>query len=219
MRRRWLTIAGIVVVACGVVFALVRWHAFIFLGLCEKIEILKYWVQKLGIWAPLAYILVFILRPFVFLPATPVAILGGLLFGGIWGTIYVLIGVMGSSACEFLFIRHFAGEKTKRFLKEKAQAVNRIVTRHGFLTVLLVRLIPNVAFDLQNCGLAFVSIKFTHYFYGTLLGCFPASIFYASFGDFIFNWSVSWKAGFVVFFGVSLCFICIFLKRKYAPKT
>jgi uncharacterized membrane protein YdjX (TVP38/TMEM64 family) len=219
MRRWWLKRTGLVIIVCGIIFALTRSHELIFLGLNEKIEILKYWVEKLGIWAPLAYILVFILRPLAFLPATPVAILGGLLFGGTFGTIYVLMGVMCSGACEFLFVRHFAEEKTKRFLKERSQAVNRIITRHGFLTVLLVRLIPNVAFDLQNCGLALMPIKFTHYFYGTLLGCLPASIFYTSFGNLVLDWFVPWRIAFVVFFGLSLCFICIFLKREYALKT
>ena len=201
---------GLVIIICSIIIVFAQWHDFIFSNLSEKTEIIKYWVQRLGIWAPLAYIFGFVLRPLVFLPATPVAILGGFLFGGLWGTIYVLIGVMCSSTCEFLLVRYFLGEKTKIFLREKARALNQLVVKHGFSTVFLVRFIPNVAFDLQNCGLALMPIKFKHYFYGTFLGCLPASIFYVFFGNTALNWSVPGKIGILVTLG-SCFYILYFL--------
>ncbi len=212
MRMRWWMWVGIGIATCGVVLMLVHWHGFIFLNLSEKAEIIKHWVDKIGVWAPLAYLLGYVLRPLVLFPAVPFAILGGILFGSTWGAVYVLIGTMCSSVCEFLLVRYFVGEKAKKFLKEKTRMVSHVVVRHGFLTVFLVRLIPNVAFDLQNCGLAFTPIKFTHYFYGTLLGCLPACVFYASLGNLAFNWSVSWKIGFVVSLGV-----CLYLLRFLFP--
>lgn len=210
---RWWMKVGIVVIICGIILVFAKWHDFILSNLSEKIEIVKYWVQKLGIWAPLAYIFVFALRPLVFLPATPVAILGGLLFGSLWGTVYILAGAMCSSICEFLLVRYFLEEKAKRFLKEKAQALNQLVVKHGFITVFLIRIIPNVAFDLQNCGLALMPIKFTHYFYGTLLGCLPAIIFYACFGNLVLNWSIPWNIGILVTLGV-----CLYILRFLLPK-
>lgn len=204
MRMRWWMWVGLGIATCGIIILLVQWHELIFLNFSEKTEILKHWVNKLGVWAPLAYLVGYILRPLVLFPAVPFAILGGVLFGSIWGTIYVLLGTMCSSVCEFLLVRYFIGEKTKKFLKEKTLMISQVVVKHGFLTVFLVRLVPNVAFDLQNCGLAFAPVKFKHYFYGTLLGCFPACIFYASLGSITFDWSVSWKIGFVVSLGACL---------------
>ena len=198
MYIRWRARIDIAIIICSIIFVFVQWHNFIFLNLNEKTEIVKYWVHNLGMWAPLAYIFGFVLRPLVLIPATPVAILGGLLFGGLWGTIYVLIGAMCSSICEFLLVRYFLGEKAKIFLKKKVQALNQLVVKHGFSTVFLVRVIPNVAFDLQNCGLALMPIKFTHYFYGTLLGCLPACIFYAFFGNLALNWSAPGKIGILI---------------------
>jgi len=49
---------------------------------------------------------------------------------------------------------------------------------------------------------------------GTLLGCLPACIFYASFGNLALNWSVPWQVGFVVSFG-----ICLFLLRFFLFKA
>ena len=192
MRKRWWLWVAMPAAICVVAFALTRWHIFIFSHMSEKTEILKYWVNKLGIWAPIVYILGYVLRPLVFFPATPFAILGGLLFGNIWGTFYVVIGTMCSGVCEFLLVRYFAREKTRQFLKKKAPMANQIAERHGFLTVFFVRLIPNVAFDLQNYGLALTPVKFRHYFYGTLLGCFPACVIYVSFGHYMIHRPAYW---------------------------
>jgi len=200
---------------CGAIFILTKWHDFIFLNISEKTGIVKYWVSILGIWAPLLYIIGFILRPLLFFPSTPYAILGGLLFGTLWGPIYVLIGAICSSICEFLIVRYLVGEKTKEILKSRAKAINNIVTRHGFITVFLIRLIPNVAFDLQNCGMALMPIKFKHYFYGTLLGCFPAAVFYASLGNITFNCFILWKIGFVVSLGIFLYALRLLLITKF----
>ena len=212
MRMRWWMWGIIGIIMCGIGLLLVQWHGVIFLNLSAKIEIIKHWVAAAGIWAPLMYLLGYVLRPLVFFPSVPYSILGGMLFGGVWGTVYVLIGAMLSGVCEFLLVRYFIGGKVKKFLREKTLIINQIITKHGFITVFLVRLIPNVAFDLQNCGLAFTSIKFTHYFYGTLLGCLPACIFYASLGNLAFDWSVSWKIGLVVLLG-----ICLYLLRVIFP--
>ncbi len=204
MHTRWRMWIGIGLATCSVIFILIQWHEFIFSNLREKTEIIKYWVGNLGIWAPLVYLLGYVLRPLLLFPAVPFAILGGVLFGSLWGTIYVLIGTMCSSVCEFLLVRYFVGGKAKEFLKEKTRKVNQVVIKHGFLTVFLVRLVPNVAFDLQNCGLALAPVSFTHYFYGTLLGCLPACIFYALLGNIAFNWSVPWAIGFAVSLGICL---------------
>jgi len=212
MRMRWWMWVGLGIVMCGVGLLLAQWHEVIFLNLSEKTEIVKHWVDSLGVWGPLAYLLGYILRPLVLFPSTPFAILGGVLFGSVWGTTYVLIGTMCSSVCEFLLVRYFLGEKTKKFLKDKTRIINQVVVKHGFITVFLVRLIPNVAIDLQNCGLALTTVSFTDYFFGTLLGCLPACIFYASLGNLAFNWSVPWAIGFVVSLG-----ICLYLLRFLFP--
>jgi uncharacterized membrane protein YdjX (TVP38/TMEM64 family) len=209
---RWWVWAGLGIAACGIILLLVQWHELIFLDLIAKTEIMKHWVTELGVWGPLAYLAGYVLRPLVFFPSTPYAILGGVLFGSVWGTVYVLIGAMCSGVCEFLLVRYFIGEKAKKFLREKTRIISEVVVKHGFTTVFLVRLIPNVAFDLQNCGLAFAPIKFTHYFYGTLLGCLPASIFYASLGSITFDWSSIWKIGVIVSLGV-----CWYLLYRLLP--
>ena len=212
MHIRWRGWIGVGLAVCVVILLIILWHEFIFSNLSEKTEIIKHWVDNLGIWAPLAYLLGYVLRPLLLFPAVPFAILGGVLFGSFWGAMYVLIGAMFSSICEFLLVRYFVGDKAKEFLRGKTRKISQVVSKRGFLTVFLIRLIPNIAFDLQNCGLALTTVSFTDYFFGTLLGCLPACIFYASLGNLAFNWSVPWAIGFVVSLG-----ICLYLLRFLFP--
>jgi uncharacterized membrane protein YdjX (TVP38/TMEM64 family) len=207
------------VIICTVVFTLTRWHIFVFSYLSEKTEIFKYWINKLGIWAPVVYLLGYVLRPLIFFPSTPFAILGGVLFGTIWGAFYIMIGTMCSSICEFVLVRYFVGEKARQFLKKKTRVVSQVIEKHGFLTVFFIRLIPNIAFDLQNCGLALAPIKFSHYLYGTFLGCLPVCIFYASFGYFVTNLSIYYGASLIILFMVILYFLQRFFIFKIKNST
>lgn len=187
MRRQgWIGVA-IAASLCFVILILGWWSGFFSLDLLQKIALVRSRIEVWGAWAPVAYILVYIFRPLMFLPATPVAILGGVFFGGIAGIIYILAGTMLSSMIEFIIVRYFIGEKAKQFFREKAGGVSRVSKQHGFFMVFLVRLIPNVAFDLQNCGLALTPVKFSDFFFGTLLGCLPACIVYTSIGSLAFN--------------------------------
>lgn len=212
MRFRWFLWIGLAIAVCAAIYLFAQWHETIFLNIREKTEAIKQLISSLGIWAPLVYLIGYVLRPIVFIPAVPYAILGGIVFGSLLGAVYVLIGTMCSSTLEFLLVRYFIGEKTKKFLRDKTQKISLAVAKHGFITVFLIRLIPNVAFDLQNCGLAFAPVKFSDFFYGTLLGCIPACIFYSSLGDIALDRSSYWKIGLVVSLGV-----CLYLLRRYLP--
>lgn len=50
------------------------------------------WIDSLGPWAPVVYILVYTIRPLVFFPASILTLTGGVLFGAWFGTLYTLIG-------------------------------------------------------------------------------------------------------------------------------
>lgn len=151
--------------------------------IAHRVEPFRVWVKSFGVWAPAAFVILFVARPFILLSSAVVAILGGLLFGWLYGAVYVLIGVMLSGTFEFWFIRRFAGEKIKQQVREQAPGIVNVTEQHGFLTVFLVRIVPNVAFDFQNCALALTPARFGAYFWGTFFGCLPAILFYTFVGN------------------------------------
>lgn len=210
-RRRIYVLAGVIIIF-GVLFMLSPWLDFSLQNIDKKVEMVKLWSGKFGPWAPLAYLLGFTLRPLVFFPASIFAVLGGVLFGSAFGTVYVLIGAMCSGVCEFIIARYFLGNRARLFMERHSRVVIPIMAKHGFMTVFLVRIIPNVAFDLQNFGLAFTPVRFWHFFWGTLFGCLPACVFYASLGDAALNWSAPSKIGLAVSIGACLLILRALIK-------
>ncbi len=64
-------------------------------------------IADCGVWAPIVYLLVWMVAPFLFVPVTPILLMGGILFGPFWGEIYVLLGATTSAIVAFLVARYF----------------------------------------------------------------------------------------------------------------
>ncbi|MBF0569812.1 MAG: VTT domain-containing protein [Candidatus Omnitrophica bacterium] len=183
MSKRSWWIAGAVLAGIGLLAFIYQWRLPDPADVARRLEPLRALVKSFGVWAPLVFIVVFVVRPVVLLSSALVAMLGGLLFGWLNGAAYVLIGAMVSGILEFWCVRRFAGDKIRQRVRERAPGIVNVTEKHGFLTIFLVRLIPNVAFDLQNCALALTPARFVPYFWGTFFGCLPAILFYTFLGD------------------------------------
>lgn len=78
---------------------LLLWANRKYLNLSPK-EI-RLWVLSFGVFAPLVFIGISIVRPFVLFPVSIVSVAGGLAFGPFFGTVYTLAGSMGAAAASF----------------------------------------------------------------------------------------------------------------------
>ena len=58
----------------------------------QNIMNVKVWIDSLGVIGPLVYVLLFVAACLFFLPGLPIAILGGLAFGPIMGTVWASMG-------------------------------------------------------------------------------------------------------------------------------
>lgn len=156
-------------------------------------------IKVLGIWMPIIYILFYVLRPLIFFPATILSMLGGIIFGYFWGMMLVLLGAMLSAVVEFFISRSF-GRKLiiKLLINEKLVRWDKVVQKSGFKAVFFIRLIPNVAYDIQNFSLGLSGIKFSDYFFGTLFGIIPANFIYVYLGYSFLDFRYLWKWAFIL---------------------
>jgi len=174
-------------------------------------------INAFGIWGPVIYIIFYVLRPLVLFPAAILSASAGVIWG-LKGLIYLLIAANISAIAEFLIARYFAREAVEKLIKGKISHIDKAIERRGFVTVLLIRLIPNVAWDIQNLGLGLTKVKFRDYFLATLIGIIPGSFalvyFGSSFISVITNPKHFWKiiVAFIIF-GV-VYYLQQFLKRK-----
>jgi len=139
-------------------------------------------IETLGIWGPAFYVLIYVLRPFIFFPASILSAAAGVIWGPFEGFIYLQIAANTSASLEFFFARYSGRDIVKKYIKDKFFNIDERIAKHAFLTVLLIRLIPNVAWDIQNLALGLTKVKFRDYFLATLIGIMPGSFALVFFG-------------------------------------
>jgi uncharacterized membrane protein YdjX (TVP38/TMEM64 family) len=85
------------------------------------------------------------------------------------------------AACiPFLLARVMARKAVRKLIEQNSgvSRCDRFAGRNGFMTVLTMRLIPVVPWDLVNYLSGLCSIRFRDYLLGSLLGTIPASFAY-----------------------------------------
>ncbi|MGE0268937.1 MAG: TVP38/TMEM64 family protein [Candidatus Omnitrophota bacterium] len=181
------------------------------------IDSFKEKIDSFGIWGPVIYIVLYVFRPLLLFPASLYSASAGAIWG-LNGLIYLIIGANLSSTAEFLIARYFARDAVEKFIKGKFNRIDQAIEKRGFVTVLLIRVIPNVAWDIQNLALGLTKVKFSDYTLATFIGILPGSFalvyFGSSFISVLTNPKHIWKilVAFVIF--AAVYYLQQFLKKK-----
>lgn len=128
---------------------------------------------------PLIYILIYTLRPLAFFSAIVVTLLGGAIWGPLWGTLFVVIGSNMSATLAYGFGRAFG----QGLLPEgEAGAGEGFVGRYAgrlrasaFTTVLVMRLIY-LPYDLVNYLGGFLRVPYRPFILASILGSLPGTL-------------------------------------------
>ncbi len=138
-----------------------------------------------GFYGSLGYILIYALRPLLFIPSTLLTLLGGFLFGPI-GILYTIIG-SNISAMLAYFVGSYFGQGVLED-KESAGIIQQYTQRmrqNSFETVLIMRLVL-LPYDLVNYAAGFLKIHWPAFLAATAIGSLPGTVsvvlFGASFG-------------------------------------
>ena len=177
-------------------------------------ERVKTFMLSFGFWAPAIYLAVYG-QPIVPLPASIMTIAGGLTFGPLWGLLAALAGATVRACSQFLIAKLMGREAVARLLKGRMAALDQQIGANGFQTVLLIRLIPNLPYDLQNYGLGFSRVAFGPYAVATMLGIIPASFAFVYFGYSLTDLRQLWK----LLIGVLLVLGVIAVQRRLAQPS
>jgi uncharacterized membrane protein YdjX (TVP38/TMEM64 family) len=126
---------------------------------------------------PLVYILIYTLRPLAFFSAIVVTMLGGAIWGPLWGALFVVIGSNMSASLAYGFGRVFG----QGALPEDAANTQGVVAqyadrmrRSAFTTILIMRLIY-LPYDLVNYLAGFLRIAYRPFILATILGSLPGT--------------------------------------------
>ncbi len=159
----------------GITLAVIYRDAF-------DIAVLQQQLNRLPFFAPVIFMLLYIVGTVFFFPGSVLTLAGGALFGPVWGTLYNLLGATIGAILSFLVARYLAQDwvanKTGGRLKQLVSGVEK----EGWRFVAFTRLVPLFPFNLLNYALGLTKIKLLHYSWATLIFMFPGALVYTYLG-------------------------------------
>ncbi|MBO1052955.1 MAG: TVP38/TMEM64 family protein [Dolichospermum sp. DET73] len=156
------------------------------LNLQEFLQNALQWINSLGAIGGIVFIGIYIIATLAFLPAALLTLGAGVIFGVIWGSVYVFIGATLGAIAAFLGGRYLAQGWVKEKISsyKKFAIIDKAVSKEGLKIVLLVRLSPLFPFNLLNYAFGITSVSFQDYLIGSL-GMIPGTIMYVYFGSLV----------------------------------
>ncbi len=170
-------------------------------------------VLSFGIWAPLAYILLYS-QPLIPLPASIVIMAAGLVFGPVWGVAAALVSSMIRACTQFALARLLGREAVSKLLRGNVASLNQHIGAQGFQIVVLMRLISFLPFDVQNYGLGLSAVRFGPYALATFLSMIPMSVLYVYLGYSLTDQGNIWK----VLFALTLITAPLLVRQLYVSR-
>jgi len=179
-------------------------------------EVLGGYLDRVGMWAPVIFILIYAAGICLFLPGTLLTGVGAAIFGAYVGFVVVWIGAMLGAGVAFFVGRTLGREFAASLIGGRLKKYDDAIASNGFATVLYLRLVY-FPFTPMNFGMGLTKVRFWDYFAGTGLGIIV--------GTFIFTFFIGtlkevWASGnwaelmsFKVFFSIGLFIFSLFIPK------
>ncbi|MFZ0450956.1 MAG: TVP38/TMEM64 family protein [Desulfatiglandaceae bacterium] len=180
------------------------------------VDALGSFLKSLGLWAPVAFMIIYAAGVCFFIPGTLLTGLGAAIFGPYKGFVYVWFGAMVGASAAFFIGRTLGREFASSLIGDRLKIYDDAIERNGFATVLYLRLVY-FPFTPMNFGMGLTKVRFNDYVLGTGLGIIV--------GTFIFTFFVGtlkevWASGnwgellsFKVFFSIGLFVFSFFIPK------
>jgi len=181
----------------------------------QVIEGLLYTVKESALGLP-TVIAVFLVLGLI---GTPQFLLIGasiFVFGPVMGSAYSWAGTMVSACLHFWLGRWVGAESISKFSGERFGKIVGFVSKNGFWSALLVRVVPSGPFILVNLALGVSRSKFVQFAAGTGLGIIPKILALAFVGQGLVSWTQQTGISLILlFFGLAAAvFVVIWLLRR-----
>lgn len=180
-------------------------------------------LEGLGIWAPLAYMGLFVVLPAFFFPVAVLALAGGLLFGLWKGAMYTFVGAVLNCSLMFWMSRNIGRKQIEALIQKKLpqQWQNRLKKlggKDGFLFLIILRLIPAVPYNLINYAFGLTGIPYGTYILASSIGIIPGTFAFINIGDKVLDVT---SPDFWIAMGLLLLLLVVtgLLGKKLFPET
>jgi uncharacterized membrane protein YdjX (TVP38/TMEM64 family) len=142
------------------------------------------WVNSLGAAGAVGFIAIYIISTIAFIPAAILTLGAGVIFGVVWGSVYVFVGATLGSIAAFLIGRYLIRDWMVQKIAGNAKflALDAAMGKSGFKLVLLTRLSPVFPFNFLNYAFGVTKISLADYSWASI-GMIPGTIMYVYIGS------------------------------------
>lgn len=148
------------------------------------LENLALWIEASGpavyVLAPLFTVAVAILP----IPAEIPALVNGMAFGPLWGTLVTWVCALTGAQVSFELSRRFGRPLSARLLPDRMmRRADDLVTTAGWPLLLGLRLLPTVAFTAVNWAAGLTALRRRTFFWTTAVGIIPGAVLFTATGS------------------------------------
>ncbi|KXZ55176.1 hypothetical protein GPECTOR_3g322 [Gonium pectorale] len=148
---------------------------------------MTFFIDAVEGWGPLGYLAyagVYTGLEVLAVPAIPLTMTAGVIFGPIPGTIITSLSGTTAATIAFLIARYAARDKVLRWARRNSKfaAIDRAIAKDGFKFVTLLRLSPLLPLAASNYLYGLTSVDLGSYVAGSLVGMLPGTYAYVSAG-------------------------------------
>jgi uncharacterized membrane protein YdjX (TVP38/TMEM64 family) len=157
-------------------------------------------------WAPLALMASFVVLCPLGVPASPMLIAGGIVFGAVWGTVYNIIGTYLGGVLTYFLGRVLGRDFFVHLVGKRLKPVERAIARRGFWSFVGVRFLP-IPYPLVNYCAAFVGIRPGFFLITTAIGLIPSLTIFTYFAATLARLGSGDKTKTILQFGFAILLI------------
>lgn len=132
--------------------------------------------------APLFVVAIYLAGSLVFFPITILTLATIFAFGPLWGNLYAFGGWLAASAQGYFIGWIMGHDSLRRLTSKKVSTLISRAERHGFFTVLALRILPLGPFSLINMIVGASAIRFRDFLFASIVGRIPGIITMSLFG-------------------------------------
>ncbi len=115
--------------------------------------------------------------------ASPIAMMGGFLFGKWIGTIIVTFGLSVGATFLYIFANYFLKELIREKFLNRFKNLENKLKKSEFIYLLIYRMVGGIPWILQSLLPTLFNVKIKNYFFATLIGIVPGTFLIVSIGS------------------------------------
>ncbi len=137
-----------------------------------------------GAGAPgaVAFIALYAVLTVALVPGSALTIAAGAIYGPAVGTLVSVTGALGGATAAFALARRTARASLEQVQGERAAHIQQRLREHGLLSIIALRLVPLVPFNVLNYIAGASALRARDYVVGTAVGIVPGAIAFATLG-------------------------------------